>query len=309
MASIDQDSLCVKKSSGPTTHTDPNSSALLSEDEGLPVSVGWVSQLLVSWMSPLLSLGHRRPIQSTDLPPLRPFFQATTLKASFGESWKHYTVRTPVGKYALLWAALRTYGGPFYAAGLLKLVGDICAVSAPWIVRIIIKDLKAQENRMTLWMGIALCVGIFVLQMINTLTVNAYFTITMQTGLKVRTAVSALMYEKALRLSGKARQTFSQGQIVNLMSTDSGRLDLATSYVHYIWSGPFQIVVILIFLFYMLNWTAFVGFAFLVIGIPLQSRITTSLSKFRKVWMHPPLGFLSLLCARKPRPRRTSGSD
>lgn len=265
---------------------------LASEDaDGRTANIGWVSRVLVLWLSPLLSLGYRRPIQRDDLPPLRPTYRGATLVSKLASSWKPYASPPPDpthgkrgSEYALLRAALKAFGGPFYAAGVLKLVGDVCAIASPFVAMTIIKDLKAEAaGRLELWQGILLSLGIFILHMINTLTVNTYFTITMQTGLKLRTAVSGLIYQKALRLSGRARQSFSQGQIVNLMSTDAGRLELATSYLHYIWSGPFQVVVILVFLFYLVNWAAFVGFAFLLVGIPLQSRITTSLSKYRKV--------------------------
>lgn len=243
-------------------------------------NVGLLSQVLVTWLSPLLSLGYRRPLQASDLPPLRPTFQAENLGRTLSTTWAARKSKA-ISRYSFIRATLDAYGGPFYAAGLLKLMGDICGISSPMLMGQIVRDLK-MGGKLGMLSGVGLCFAIFALQMVNTLTVNTYFSITMQTGLRIRTATSTLLYGKALRLSAKARQSFSTGQIVNLMSTDAGRMEMAVSYVHYIWSGPFQIIVILALLFRLLGWIAFVGFVFLLVGIPIQSRITTRLSRYRK---------------------------
>jgi ABC-type multidrug transport system fused ATPase/permease subunit len=239
----------------------------------------YFSQMLVTWLTPLLRLGYERPLEASDLPVLAKPFRAAYLQRRLASTWE--IRRNQSGKWALLWALLDAFGRPFYLAGLLKLLGDACGLSSPVVLGWIIQDLKNPGKNFPYY-GLGLCAAIFGLQMINTLSVNTYFTITMQSGLRVRTATSALVYNKALGLSGKARQAFSTGQIVNLMSTDAGRLDMAASYLHYAWSGPFQAIVILFLLFRLLSWAAFVGFAFLVLFIPVQSKITTMLSKYRK---------------------------
>ncbi|PJF19609.1 ATP-binding cassette transporter YOR1 [Paramicrosporidium saccamoebae] len=236
------------------------------------------SQMFVTWLSPLLSLGYRRPLQPSDLPVLRPALRSPDLYQRFASRWE--TRRSSPSRYSVLRTGLDVFGRPFGWAGVLKLGGDICALISPLVLSWIIADLKHLPR--SLPYGLALCASIFVLQMINTLSVNSYFNITMQCGMKLRTSLSALIYAKSLRLSAKARQSFSTGQIVNLMSTDAGRLDSAVSFAHYIWSGPFQILVIVFMLFRLLKWAAFVGVGCLVLFIPLQSDITRMLSRYRK---------------------------
>lgn len=238
-----------------------------------------LSQMFVTWLTPLLSLGYRKPLEQSDLPPLRPALEAGHLQDRFGRCWE--TRSSSQSQYSVLLASVDAFGGPFFLAGVLKFLGDVCALTSPLILSWIIADLK--KDLRDIYYGIALCLLIFVLQMVNTMAVNSYFNITLQTGQKLRTSTSALIYRKALRLSSKAKQAFSSGQIVNLMSTDSGRLDMATGYVHYIWSGPFQIIVIIFMLYRLLQWAALVGVGVLVIFIPIQSRITAKLSQYRMV--------------------------
>lgn len=240
----------------------------------------WFSRALVLWLSPLLALGYRRPLEPSDLPALASGYKAAYVRDRLRAAWE---VRRNQGNgsYRLLWACFDAFGGPFMWAGVLKFIGDCCALTSPILLSTVIQSLRRDEA-VNFTQGLLLCLVIFCLQQANTLTVNAYFTITMQTGMRARAGASALVYSKALRLSGRARQAFSTGQIVNLMSTDGGRIDMATCYLHYLWSGPFQVVVILVLLFRLLRWAAFVGLAILCLAIPIQSKITTLLSKYRK---------------------------
>ena len=76
-----------------------------------------------------------------------------------------------------------------------------------------------------------------------------------------------------LNLSNAARRNATVGEIVNLMSVDAQRfMDLMT-YLHTIWSGPFQIIVALYFLWGELGASIFAGFAVMVILIPINALI------------------------------------
>lgn len=59
-------------------------------------------------------------------------------------------------------------------------------------------------------------------------------------GLKMRVGMCSMIYRKALRLSKSALGDTTAGHVVNLMSNDVGRLDLATIFVHYLWVGPLE---------------------------------------------------------------------
>lgn len=75
---------------------------------------------------------------------------------------------------------------------------------------------------------------------------------------------------QSLRLSSKSRQTSTTGEIVNLMSVDAQRFMDMMPYVQVVWSGPYQIIVSLIFLYLVMGPSIFAGFALMVIMIPLS---------------------------------------
>jgi len=88
-------------------------------------------------------------------------------------------------------------------------------------------------------------VSMLLLQIAATFSINTYFELVMEVGLSVRATIIGIMYRKMLKLSQNAKQHLTEGQIINIVSSDSSRIQGLLSYLHYLWSGPFQLVVIL----------------------------------------------------------------
>lgn len=64
----------------------------------------------------------------------------------------------------------------------------------------------------------------------------------MHFGMKVRVAMTTLIYRKSLRLSKKAMGETTVGHMVNLLTNDVGRFDLAFVFLHYFCVGPLQAI-------------------------------------------------------------------
>lgn len=76
-------------------------------------------------------------------------------------------------------------------------------------------------------------------------------------------------------------QGWSNGRIVNLMSTDTYRIDQAFGMFHMVWSSPLIIILTLILLLVNLTYSALSGFGLIVIIMPLLARSIRSLFKRR----------------------------
>jgi len=77
-------------------------------------------------------------------------------------------------------------------------------------------------------------------------------------------------------------QGWSNGRIVNLMSTDTYRIDQASGLFHMLWTSPIAIILSLILLLVNLSYPALAGFGLLVVGVPLLTRAVKSLIVRRK---------------------------
>lgn len=106
---------------------------------------------------------------------------------------------------------------------------------------------------------------------IQTLILSQYFHRMFLVGLRMRTALIAAIYRKALRMSNTARKESTVGEIVNLMSVDAQRFMDVTAYINMIWSAPLQIALALYFLWEILGPSVLSGLAVMIILIPVNA--------------------------------------
>lgn len=75
---------------------------------------------------------------------------------------------------------------------------------------------------------------------------------------------------------------WSNGRIINLMSTDTYRIDQASGMFHMIWASPISIILTLVLLLVNISYSALAGFGLLMIAMPLLGRSIKSLFTRRK---------------------------
>lgn len=105
----------------------------------------------------------------------------------------------------------------------------------------------------------------------------------MRIGTRLRTLLISAVFKKSLRLSSRARQDFPAGKIVNIMSTDIGRLDFSMSFAHILWSGPMQLAAVTGLLIWLVGISAFAGLAVILFTVPLQYWASKRLAYYRKL--------------------------
>ncbi|KAJ3720533.1 multidrug resistance-associated ABC transporter [Lentinula raphanica] len=187
---------------------------------------------------------------------------------------------------SLLQAIYRTFLTEWWISGMLKLVSDTLKTTTPLVNKVILTWLtdsfvyyKATPSERTelgittprgIGYGIGLAFALFVMQESASLMTNHYMQISMSNGLALRTGIIGNIFRKSLRLSGRARNEHSVGQITTMISTDATRLDTFSANVHNLWVSPIQIVIGVGLLIGNLGYSALVGLGVLLLGFPLQ---------------------------------------
>lgn len=64
------------------------------------------------------------------------------------------------------------------------------------------------------------------------------------------------------------------GKVINLLSSDLARFELALVFIHDIWKGPMQAMLFTYFIYQEIGTSAIIGIAFLLGFIPFQSMDT-----------------------------------
>lgn len=95
------------------------------------------------------------------------------------------------------------------------------------------------------------------------------------TNLSLTFCSISLLYKKSLILSNDERGGRSQGDIVNLQSTDTIKLQDFCTYAQIGWSGFLQMAMGFVSLYKLLGWTVFVGIGVLFASIPVTATVMT----------------------------------
>lgn len=90
--------------------------------------------------------------------------------------------------------------------------------------------------------------------------------------MQMRVAASSMLYRKVLKLTKNALERSSIGQVVNLLSNDVSRFEFAVTFVHYLWIGPLEVIVISVILYQEIGISILFGVSFMVFFVPLQSK-------------------------------------
>ena len=168
---------------------------------------------------------------------------------------------------SLIRTLFNAFGKEYLWAGVLKLVNDLCTFVGPQVLHGMIVYL--QTPNAPIYHGLLWTCAVTISQFTMTLCLRHYFFKCYITGLRVRTSIVQIIYDKALRLSSGARAIRTLGEITNLISIDAQRLQELPTYLHALWYSPLQIGLALYFLWNQLGPAALGGVAVILITIPV----------------------------------------
>ncbi|XP_018359853.1 PREDICTED: multidrug resistance-associated protein 1 isoform X2 [Trachymyrmex cornetzi] len=256
-------------------------------------SSSFPSRIIFAWFDSLAWKGFRKPLETSDLWSMNPEDMATEIVPKFDKYWnknlrKTDEVESVKASYrqtsgqvdfnssrkkkvaSILPPICKAFGATFMFGAFLKLIQDIMTFISPQILKLLIGFIEGDEP---MWKGYFYSVLLLLTAMLQTLVLSQYFHRMFLVGLRIRTALIAAIYRKALRMSNAARKESTLGEIVNLMSVDAQRFMDLTAYINMIWSAPLQIVLALYFLWNILGPAVLAGLAVMIILIPVNALI------------------------------------
>ncbi|XP_022102313.1 ATP-binding cassette sub-family C member 9-like [Acanthaster planci] len=74
----------------------------------------------------------------------------------------------------------------------------------------------------------------------------------------------------------------TMGQITNHMSADATNVMMMMQFMHFLWSAPFQIVIILILLYFEIGFSALLGAALFIVVLPIQFKVAAIMADKQK---------------------------
>ncbi|DBA04368.1 TPA: hypothetical protein N0F65_002130 [Lagenidium giganteum] len=210
-----------------------------------PLATAWLPSVLsVFWLQPLVSVGAKRILEKEDVWPSCPEDECRVLEERFRAHhdplMQRGALRFGMAKVAL--ALVKTFRREIIIIFANYLVYLTAMVLQPYIAQAILKYLADQPNMFHISSGYGLVGLMAAVSFAGVTCLNYGFFLSSRVGVNMRTVVMDVVYQKALRLSCVARQAYTTGEIVTLMSVDSERI------FHCVIGGPWLLVAPLAFL-------------------------------------------------------------
>ncbi|GFG33086.1 hypothetical protein Cfor_12110, partial [Coptotermes formosanus] len=238
------------------------------------------------WILGTFWKGYKRDLQVTDIyAPLKEH-KSDCLGDQFERYWKEEVKHAAKGnrKPSLFRVIARTFGAKIMAYGVVLLVLEVVLrVSQPLFLGQLVRYFSASnsDSQTTVEEAYVYAAGVVLCSALNIFVIHPFMMGIVHMGMKIRVACCSLIYRKALRLSATALGETTAGQVVNLMSNDVTRFDVAVVFLHYLWIGPIETCVVTYFMWREVGVSAAIGVASLLLFIPLQGFLGKKTSVYR----------------------------
>ncbi|KAJ0967386.1 hypothetical protein J5N97_024303 [Dioscorea zingiberensis] len=248
----------------------------------------------MSWLSPLLSIGAKRPLELRDVPLLAPNDRAKTTYKILNMNWERMKAENPVKQPSLAIALFRSFWKAAALNAVFAGLNTLVSYVGPYLISYFVDYLSG--NIAFPHEGYILATIFFSAKLIETLTTRQWYLGVDILGMHVRSALTAMVYRKGLRLSSTARQSHTSGEIVNYMAVDVQRVGDYSWYLHDIWMLPLQIVLALAILYKNVGIASIATLVATIISII----VTIPLAKMQEEYQD------NLMTAKDERMRKTS---
>jgi ATP-binding cassette subfamily C (CFTR/MRP) protein 4 len=238
------------------------------------------SKIFFCWALPLFVKGFKKNLAEEDLyGPLKDH-ESKLLGDRLENAWikEENSRRNPS-----FWRALiRVFGKECAMYGLmLAVIEFVIKMSQPLFIGKLMEYYTPNQNTITKNTAYIYASGIVVMSFFNVLLGHSYMLGLQHLGMKIRVASCSLIYRKSLRLSKTALIETTVGQMVNLLSNDVNRFDLAATHVHNLWVSPIETIIVIYFLYTMLGPSSLTGIGILLLFIPVQMYLGKRTSVYR----------------------------
>ncbi|KAG8438542.1 hypothetical protein GDO86_004924 [Hymenochirus boettgeri] len=268
--------------------------------------VNLLSKATYWWMNTLIISAHKRPIDLKTIGKLPIAMRALTNYASLRDAYEEQRkklIERP-HKNPSIWRAIYTaFGRPILLSSTFRYLADLLGFAGPLCISGIVQQLgmnntiveqNVTSTRINTVFFLSsskfiencyvLALLLFLALILQRTFLQASYYVTIETGINLRGGLLAMIYNKILRLStsNMSMGEMTLGQINNLVAIETNQLMWFLFLCPNLWAMPVQIIMGVILLYKLLDVSALVGAAVIVLLAPIQYFIATKLAEIQK---------------------------
>ncbi|XP_045761292.1 uncharacterized protein LOC123864713 [Maniola jurtina] len=246
-----------------------------------------ISKLFICWVCPVLFKGNKRDVEEDDLiVPNKPY-DSDRLGEKIQRYWldEYQRAIKESRKPSLGKALMRAFWLAYMPGAILLLINATARTVQPLLFSELLSYWSANPEQMITRREAGFyAIGMLVLNMISAFSQHHNSLFVNRFSLKMKIACSSLIYRKVLRMSQLSINEVAAGKLVNLLSNDVARFDMAFMFLHYLWLVPLQLAVVMYFLYVAAGYAPFVGlFGVILFILPIQAVLTKFTGVIRRV--------------------------
>lgn len=244
---------------------------------------GLVARLGFFWMIPAFFNGNRRDLEEYDLIAAKSIYDSKITGDKLERVWyeEEFRAKAAGKKPSFTKALIKAFGWSYLPGGLMQLAAEAIRTGTPLLFAQLLNYWQV-DSTMTVQTASYYAGGVILANWLAAFCNHHGNLFCQQFGMKLRIATSSLMFRKVMVMSNGALGGTTVGKIVNILSNDLLRFDLALLFLHYVWIIPLQFAAVMYLGYMQAGHSAFVGLAaLLIIAIPIQSGLSRLIAKVR----------------------------
>ncbi|KAM0944467.1 putative ABC-type xenobiotic transporter [Dioscorea sansibarensis] len=242
-------------------------------------NAGIFSKMSFWWLNSLMKQGFKRPLEEKDIPLLREHDRAESCYNEFMERWNKQKQTKSSASPSYLWTIVSCHKHEIFISGFFALLKILTTSAGPVLLNAFIN--VASGNQSFNYEGYVLALGMFIAKLLESLSQRTWYFRTRLLGLKVKSLLSAAIYQKQLRLSNSAKLIHSSGEIMNYVTVDAYRIGEFPFWFHQTWTTSLQISIALIILYNAVGLATIAAFAVIILTVLCNTPLAKMQHKFQ----------------------------
>ncbi|XP_053674245.1 uncharacterized protein LOC128724542 [Anopheles nili] len=234
------------------------------------------------WLRDTFGYGQRKEITEEKLYATLPEHSSHGLAETFERLWSDEEQRGP-DKASFARVYWRAFGKETLFWGLLFSAFETAnRVAQPLLLGELVSYFTPNQDTISKQDAYLYAAGIITCSLLSVISFHPFIFYIFQLGMKFRIGASCLIYNKVLKLSKSTTAGDGlNGKIINLLSNDVGKFDIALCFVHDLWKGPMEAILLGYFIYRQIGFSGLLGMAFLLSFIPLQAWVGKKTATYR----------------------------
>ncbi|KAG9009269.1 hypothetical protein FRB94_012338 [Tulasnella sp. JGI-2019a] len=250
---------------------------------------GWIT---FTWADRLVKRGITKELEADDVPDMSPSMQSKPVYEQFMQLKRSSLIRQIFDANSL----------DIIIDVVFTLVSALCNYASPFFLKRILDDIDFNKDPQFRSIGYIYALLSFLASIAKAESDVQHLWFNRRASTRAKSSLMAAVYIKALKrkdFSGITKKDEEQGtdktgekptdksgadigKVVQLMSADSNRVAQLISSAYMLYSAPLEIIIASTMLYQLLGWSAFAGFAILIVVSPLNHMLSKRSVKIRR---------------------------